>query len=139
MKKLSLIEKAFFLKKTSIFKDLDLDMLLSVADKLNQDVYDANEDVFKKGQKGNKIYFIADGDVDIIENELILKKLKKTDFFGDETLFNEMPRSYHALCKSNCLILTLSKSSLMTIISECPHVAIILLKKYSKNITYAQE
>ncbi len=37
MKQLSLIERAFFLKKVRLFSELDLDSLLAVAEKLHHD------------------------------------------------------------------------------------------------------
>src|SRR3990172_10223913 len=135
MKLLSLIEKAFFLKNTELFNDLDLDLLIAIADKMNQDIYDINEKVFDINQIGNKLYLIAQGSVNILnEKNEIIKELKQNDFFGDESLFNELPRSYKATCSDNCLFLTINKTNLLTIISECPSVAVSLLNSYSKTI-----
>ncbi len=132
MKHLSLIEKAFFLKKTKLFEELDLDLLLAVADKISQDIYDKGEKVFLPNQVANRIYFIAQGSVKLVgpakEN---LTSLKKGDFFGDESLFNEKPRAYGAICSEDSLILTISRSHLHTIISECPSVAIALLRSFA--------
>lgn len=135
MRQLSLIEKAFFLKKNPLFNTLDLDLLVSIADKMNQDVYESNENVFEKDQKASKIYFIVSGHVVTMnEDEKVIKELKNEEFFGDEALFCDQPRAYSAICKCETLFLTLSKTHLMTIISECPIVAIVLLQLYSKTI-----
>lgn len=140
MKQLSLIEKAFFLKKTRIFSDLDLDLLLAIADKLSQDLYDKEEKIFSVNQVANRMYLIAQGRVKILDadgKELAL--LSTPDFFGDESLFNEKPRTYSAVCQTDSLILTLSRSNLMTIISECPSVATSLLQCYSQPLTCRQK
>ena len=132
MKQLSLIEKAFFLKKIRIFNDLDLDLLLAIADKMSQDLYDKDEKVFNINQVANRMYLIAQGTVKIMDADgVVFAELPAPDFFGDEALFNEKPRAYSVICKSDCLILTLSRSHLMTIISECPSVATSLLQCYS--------
>ncbi len=134
MKQLSLIEKAFFLKKVSLFEDLDLDMLVAIADKMNQDIYDKNESVFEINHKAVRMYFIAEGDVALIdEGDNVITSLKSADFFGDEALFNEKERAYKAICKGEALLLTLSKTNLITIITECPSIAVALLSHYSLN------
>ncbi len=135
MKQLSLIEKAFFLKKTRLFQDLDLDLLVAIADKMNQDIYEAGEKVFELNQRANRMYMIAKGKVHLKDaDENIIAELSKADFFGDESLFNDKERAYLAICEEKTLFLTLSKSHLMTLLSECPSVAIALLQSYAYNV-----
>src|SRR5690606_27775419 len=123
----SLIEKAFFLKKSRLFNELDLEILLAIAEKLHEDDYDKDEKVFTPGQVANRIYLIAEGHVQIYdEQRRLLSELHVGDYFGDESLFNEQPRSYSAICKTDTVFLTLSRSQLLSIISECPSVAVTL-------------
>ena len=131
----SLIEKAFFLKKMRLFSDLDLEILLAIAEKLHEDDYDKDEKIFTSGQVANRIYLIASGTVQIFdEQRRLLTELHAGDYFGDESLFNEQPRGYTAACKSDTLFLTLSRSHLLSIISECPSVAVTLLQSYSQQL-----
>lgn len=131
----SLIEKAFFLKKMRLFSDLDLEILLAIAEKLHEDEYEKEEKVFTPGQVANRIYLIASGSVQIFdEHRKLLSELGCGDYFGDESLFNEQPRTYSAICKADTLFLTLSRSHLLSIISECPSVAVTLLGAYSQEL-----
>ena len=61
-------------------------------------------------------------------------ELARGDYFGDESLFNEQSRCYAAIAKADSLFLTLSRSHLLSIISECPSVAVALLQAYSQQI-----
>lgn len=132
MKPLSLIEKAFFLKKVRIFSGLDFELLLAIAEKLHDDDYDAEEKIFMSGQVANRIYFVATGSVHLLDDRMGQRAtLKPTDFFGDESLFNDAPRTYSAVCKTDAILLTLSRSHLLSIISECPSVAVSLLQIYA--------
>lgn len=129
----SLIEKAFFLKKMRLFNDLDVELLLAIAEKLHEDDYDKDEKVFTPGQVANRIYLIAEGTVQILNEERkTLFELNAGDFFGDESLFNDQPRGYAAVCKTDALLFTISRSHLLSIISECPSVAVTLLQAYSQ-------
>lgn len=131
----SLIEKAFFLKKVRLFSELDLELLLAIAEKLHEDDYDANEKIFTPGQVANRIYLIAQGEVQILDERMKpMIELAAGDYFGDESLFNDQPRAYAALCKTDSLFLTLSRSHLLSIISECPSVAVALLQSYSQQL-----
>ncbi|MDE3046289.1 MAG: cyclic nucleotide-binding domain-containing protein [Verrucomicrobiota bacterium] len=135
MKPFSLIEKTFFLKKQRLFAELDFELLLSIAEKLHDDDYDAQEKIFLCGQVANRIYFIAIGSVQLFDERMrLIAELPAGDFFGDESLFNELPRSYTAVCKTDALLLTLSRSHLLSTISECPSVAVSLLQIYANNL-----
>lgn len=133
MKQLTLIEKAFFLKKVKPFADLDLDLLLAIAEKAGIDDYDQNERVFVSQQAANRMYFIMQGVIEIFDEQMRpLGILTANDYFGDESLFNEQSRSYTAICKTDALLLILSRSHLLSIISECPSVAVFLLQSYAQ-------
>ena len=137
MKELSLIEKAFFLKNTTLFNDLDLDLLIAIADKMHQDIYEKDEKVFEINQIANRMYFIVKGSIRILDENLkIIKLLQSNDFFGDESLFNEKPRTYNVNCFEDTLFLSISKTNLFNIISGCPSVAISLLNTYSHNMKH---
>jgi len=137
MKELSLIEKAFFLKNTSLFNDLDLDLLIAIADKMHQDIYEKDEKVFEINQIANRMYFIANGSIKICDDKNnIIKTMNTNDFFGDESLFNEKPRTYNVNCLEETLFLSINKTNLLNIISECPSVAVALLNIYSQSIIH---
>lgn len=123
MKKIGLIDRAFLLKRTPLFASLDLDLILASADKLAVSTWNPNEVIFEKGDEATRMYFIAEGEVDCGE-----KILGEIEFFGDEALFNERPRAYSARATKETTLLTLSKTNLLTIISECPSVAVGLLQ-----------
>lgn len=131
----SLIEKAFFLKKLRLFNELELELLLAIAEKLHEDDYDANEKIFSLGQVANRIYFIVQGKVEIFDTQSkVIAELQNSSYFGDESLFNEQPRAYSASCKTDSILLSLSRSHLLSIISECPSVAVALLQSYSRQL-----
>lgn len=125
MKPLTLIDKAYLLKRTELFKSLDLDELLPIADKLSQAHFDADKTIFTKGDQALRMYFIAKGQV-----ECDTTTLEAVDFFGDEAIFSLEPRAYTARSKTESILLSISRTNLLTIISECPSVAVGLLHLY---------
>lgn len=135
MKPLTLIDKAFLLKRTPPFSTLDLDLLLTIADKLGLVVFDAGDYVFAIGEEANRMYFIVKGEVQIKDNDqTLLYTLETGNFFGEESLFNNKPRGYAAFTPVETVVLTLSRTNLYTIISECPSVAVGFLQVYASAI-----
>jgi len=132
MKYLTLIDKAFLLKRTLPFSSLDLDLLLTVADKLSLVVFDPGDYIFVAEEEANRMYFIVKGQVVLQNGEnQPLHTLGTGDFFGDEALFNNKPRCYGAFTPEKTQVLTLSRTNLYTIISECPSVAVGFLRIYA--------
>ena len=132
MKALTLIDKAFLLKRTAIFSALDLDLLLTIADKLGLVVAEPGEVIFFAGEEANRMYFIVKGQVEIrAKAQQVIDTLEPGDFFGEESLFNNKPRGYEAFTPVETHVLTLSRTNLYTIISECPSVAVGFLQVYT--------
>lgn len=132
MKRLTLIDKAFLLKRTAPFSALDLDLLLTIADKLRFVIFDPGDHIFVIEEEANRMYFIVKGQVQLQGAEKqLLYTLVTGDFFGEESLFNNKPRGYAAFAPIETYVLTLSRTNLYTIISECPSVALGFLQVYT--------
>lgn len=137
MSKFTLIDKAFFLKRNILFGTLDLDLLLAIADKLSIVTYDAKDPIFSVNEDAHRMYFIVKGIVEISGPDgNVLAVLGIDDFFGDESIFNEKRRAYSAISKTDCILLTLSRTNLLSIISESPAVAVGLLQAYTSMTSF---
>lgn len=132
MRQLTLIDKAFLLKKTTLFGSLDLDLLLSISDKMDLIRFREKDKIFQFDQHGHRMYLIVEGSVRIQgREEKELGTLIQGEFFGDESMFNDKPRAYEAVCRTTVSLLALSRSHLLSIIVECPTVAVALLEAYA--------
>lgn len=137
MNRFTLIDRAFFLKRTIVFSSLDLDLLLAIADKLSVVAFEHEHPIFGLNEEGYRMYFIARGSVDIRDaHGHLLATLDTGEFFGDESLFSERPRSYSAISKGDTILFALSRTNLLTIISECPAVAIGFLQAYTSTTPF---
>lgn len=137
MKNLTLIDKAFFLKRSPLFNALDLDLLLTIADKLVHVRFDPKDYVFIADEDANRMYFVVSGEVQIrTPSHEPVSLLAPGDFFGEESLFNNKRRAYEAVCLTETFLLTLSRANLYAIISECPSVAVGFLQVYTSAVNF---
>ncbi len=137
MPNLNLIEKAFFLKTTHLFENLELDLLLSVGDRMESMSFRPQESIFQIHQEANQLYFILSGQIDVLdESEKLTCQLKPGDYFGDESLLNRKRRGYRAVSSTSTELLALSRSNLLKIFTEYPKVALVLLEAYALNTPF---
>jgi CRP-like cAMP-binding protein len=132
MPSFNLIDKAFLLKKSPLFEALDLDLLLSIADKIESSHYRPNDMIFQCGQDAQRLYLIVSGEISIEDrNGIELARLLPGEYFGDEAMFTEKRREYSAICRSKAELFSLSRSHLLSIFQECPSVALSFLEAYT--------
>jgi CRP/FNR family transcriptional regulator, cyclic AMP receptor protein len=137
MRALNLINRAFLLKRTRLFSKLDLDLLLSISDKMETLSFREEDPIFLAGQEAHKIYFVVEGRVLIQgKNETLLAELGTGEFFGEEALFHGGPRGYAAFCACETTLLALSRPYLMTILNEYPQVTISLCEIYADQLIF---
>ncbi|HXF28415.1 MAG TPA: cyclic nucleotide-binding domain-containing protein [Chlamydiales bacterium] len=129
---LTLIEKTFLLKKCDLFSELDLDLVLAIADKAVLRELENKEMIFSEGQEAAAFYVIIQGSV-VIDEEVTLLPFT---YFGDEALFSQTNRKYSAEASGKTKCLTLSRQHLGEIILECPQVALQLLRAYAAITPY---
>lgn len=139
MNKLTLIDRAFFLKRLPIFSMLDLDLLLAIADKLHVVTFEEGQTIFGINEDAHRMYFIVKGSVEIRgADKQILATLNHDDYFGEEALFSEQPRAYESISQTDTIVMALSKANLLSIISECPSVAVGLLQAFTQIMPFRE-
>ena len=137
MRHLTLIEKAFFLKRLQLFSELDLDLLLAIADKVEERSFEKDDIIFSFDQDAHRLYCIHSGEVAIFdEGKNCLAMLYPPDYFGDEAIFNQTNRRYAAVATTHTDILTIGRGHLSEVMLESPPVALALIRAYAKNTLF---
>lgn len=119
-------EKIFSILRTDPkFLDLTNEELNTLISFCELEKVDKITTIIKEGEFGNKFYFIIDGEVGIsksISDEIIffISSLKKGDFFGEMALITEYPRSANAFAKTDTILLSMTRDSLIRFKTEHP-------------------
>lgn len=137
MKPLTLIDKAFLLKKIPIFASLELDHLLPIADKLSYGQVAAKQVIFDISEQAYSIYLIVEGTVVVDSTvEGPLYRLGRGDLFGEEAVISGRSRAYRARSESETQFLTLSRTNLFATMREYPSIAIALLETFAATLPF---
>jgi HEAT repeat protein len=89
---LSTIEKVIILKNASIFGGTPDDILAEVAQLLEDVELKRGETIFEKGDVGDCMYIVVDGEVRVHDGERTLNHMREGDVFGEMAILDAEPR-----------------------------------------------
>jgi putative ABC transport system ATP-binding protein len=82
-----------FLKGVEAFKLLSVGQLTSIAEKVTRRHFDAGEIVIEEGARGEELYLISQGEVEIMRDDHEVARLGPSEFFGELSLLSGEPRN----------------------------------------------
>ena len=83
--------------------------------------FDEKYKIIRKGEISTNLYFINSGEVEIRNpklNNQVIKTLKKGDYFGEKEILINSLRLFDTVCKTKCVIYSISCSALFKIFGE---------------------
>ena len=105
--------------------------------------YNDGEIIIKQGEKGNCLYVIQEGKVDVIhespEGDVKVAELGDSDFFGEMGLFEDDVRSCTIRAAGEVRVLTIDKRNFFKSINRDSTLAYRLLEKMSNRLREANE
>ncbi|GIY09501.1 hypothetical protein CEXT_454211 [Caerostris extrusa] len=130
-----------FLKSVPTFRRLPEDMLIKIADVLEETSYKDGEYIIRQGARGDTFYIISRGMVKVTKsdpgqsNEIFIRTLKSGDFFGEQALQREDVRTANIIADHpdgvTCLVI--DRESFNQLIS---HIDEIKTKKYDEDSNF---
>ena len=103
------LEKGIILKSTRLFSETPDHLMQDVAGLLKEVRVKKGETVFYKGELGDCMYIIYEGEIKIHDGPHTLNTLINRDFFGDLGLLDAQPRSASATAERDSLLLRLDQ------------------------------
>lgn len=116
------IEKVAILKRTSLFSKTPESLLVEVARMITQHFYRKGTEIFVKGNQGDAMYIIYQGEVGIRDGQYLINTLVDYDFFGELGLLDAGTRSATAMAEKDVLLLRLDQEHFYELIAQRPEV-----------------
>lgn len=135
---------ADFLKNVPLFSELDSDELRQLAGVVREQHYKKHETIVRIDDPGSSLYILKTGLVKItIEDqhgyEMILRILYPTDFFGEMSLIDGMPRSANVTTQDVSEVLTITREHFLGIMEHFPKILLKVATVLSKRLRKANE
>lgn len=124
-------------RNIAMFDRLDEQELKIVAKYMNYRDVEPGEFVFKEGEKGAYMCFVAEGELEVLKKNLegesvILSTLQTGASIGEMAVIDNFPRSATVRAKNKGTLLTLSRYSFDTILKQHPPIGIKLFQSLSR-------
>jgi CRP-like cAMP-binding protein len=111
-----------------------LEFSLLIASNLPTRAFIADEAIFREGQKGDELYIIKSGTVEIHGGQRVLAILDEGDFFGEMALIDQAPRSATAIAKTDVQLIPISEQRFIELVTETPAFALDMLRILARRI-----
>jgi len=114
------------LRDIPILSRLDEDSLKMVADALITERFSQGKWIFQEGEPGNKFYIIVRGRVAVCQKiggkETRLAVLEDGDYFGENALLKNIPRTAGILALKDCFLLSLAAEHFLRLMEHSPQM-----------------
>ena len=126
-------QAAALLAKTPLFADLEQSELLGLGALARRRAYGKGDYIFHQGDAGDALFVLMDGRVKVVTisedgDEMILATLQPPDVFGELALIDGGPRSASIQTLEPTTALTLTRATLLDLVSRQPKVSEVLLR-----------
>jgi hypothetical protein len=102
-----LIEKVMILKRVHMFQHSSEEILAQIAAALEELHAKAGEAVFRKGDAGDSMYVVVDGEVRVHDGDRTINLLGEREIFGELALLDPEPRSLSCSATRDTLLFRL--------------------------------
>jgi len=116
----SLYERIRFLRSVPVFRSLESDDVLQLAQRMEQEETPAGATVFEQGDPGADLYLVIRGEVEIRDGERTLASMSSSDFFGELALLDHQARSADACVTKDAVLLRLRAADFEELMERRP-------------------
>jgi CRP/FNR family transcriptional regulator, cyclic AMP receptor protein len=132
------------LRQVTLFAELPDDRLQELGQMVRRRTYHRGETIFHKGDPGNGLYLITNGQVKVLlpsetGEEAVLAVLEPGDFFGELALFDGLPRSATVVAVTNAEMLILHRDDFLSFVARNPEVTVALFAVLSRRLRATDE
>lgn len=129
------------LQRSPIFQDFNQREFAKIEDILHHRTFATGEAIVREGEKGVGMFIILSGQVQILHagaegQPTILATLGPGDFFGEQALLDESPRTASALALEPCQAIGFFRADMLEIIDRNPRTGLKVIMRLSQMISF---
>jgi CRP-like cAMP-binding protein len=146
----NLIERIEYFKKVPLFRDLNDEQITQMIGKMDTKEFKVDETIIQEGGSDSSLYILLEGEVEISkslvlpqwiqaaqkqEKSLLHLSEKHYPFFGEMAMFDDEPeRSASIKALRSCLMATLTKKDLLSIIENNPITGMFVYRNIASEL-----
>ena len=121
-------DRIFLLRDFPLFRDLNWEMISIIEKYIDQMFYGEGEEVHRKGEISSSIGIIAYGEIDLKEDEGIIRTIGKGQSISSGTGLTPEAHNATAIAKSDTMIFKIEQDILFNIMSKNSDITKIVIR-----------
>jgi CRP-like cAMP-binding protein len=97
-------------------------------------VFRAGDKIVTEGERGDVMYGIKRGEVEIVKGARVVETLGPEGFFGEMALVDQSPRSASAQAKTECELVPINQKHFTFMVEETPFFSLVVMQKMAERI-----
>jgi len=94
------------------------------------------DSLFREGDKGEKIYVVLEGEMEILLGDLVLETAGPGSLIGEMALIDDSPRTASVVAKTPCRLAEIDRRRFHFLVQQTPHFATHVMKTLADRLCY---
>jgi YihY family inner membrane protein len=91
--------------------------------------------IFREGDEGDSLYFVAKGEVALMRGGQVLRTMKSGEYFGEMAMLLKASRTATAMvCEDDTRLVSLSATNIETVLAQNPAIVMKLLREMAERV-----
>ena len=126
--------------RVKVFKDMNIDCLMSTLAMGEHQPHKAGAVVFNEGDIGSSFHIVVSGEVVVEKNKngqvVPLARLGAGECFGEMALVDQSPRTASAVAETECALLAINRAALIALVKDEPAVGLTMLRSVAARLRH---
>ena len=92
--------------------------------------------LFREGDKGDKMYVLLEGEIDISLGDFVLEAAGPGALIGEMALIDDAPRTANAVAKTVCRLAQIDRRRFHFLVQQTPHFATHVMKTLADRLRH---
>jgi CRP-like cAMP-binding protein len=99
--------------------------------------YTAGQTVIQAGEKGQSMFVVLDGQLDIKVADTVIDVVGPGSIFGEMALIDDTPRSASVVAKTDCRLIEIDRRRFEFMVAETPYFALAVMEVMANRLRKA--
>jgi CRP-like cAMP-binding protein len=127
------------LHSVEIFKNIPADLIAKLSDSLQTISYKSGTPIINKGEEGDSMFIILNGQVKIHDDEHVVATMESGNYFGEFSLLDSAPRSMSVTAVNDVTTVSVQRELFFKILQNQPDVSQKIISTLTKRLRKQNE
>jgi CRP/FNR family transcriptional regulator, cyclic AMP receptor protein len=96
----------------------------------------SGDSLFREGEKGEKMYVLLEGEMEILFGDFILETVGPGSLIGEMALIDDSPRTASVVAKTSCRLAEIDRRRFHFLVQQTPHFATHVMKTLADRLRH---